>query len=605
MHASRLLAALLVSTLVPTALAAQATVTPISGTVRVQAADGTTTPVDTTRTVAPGTSVRTGADGFALLRMADGSEAVLRPGSTVTIDAEDGGLKVLLGRVMLRISRLLRSGQERAYRTPTTVAAVRGTDFGLTVDASGATRVFVFDGVVAVSNVQIPDSMVAVRAGFMSAVSPGRAPATPRTFAAGEWESAGGGEALERGEDRLVETTQAAVSARYLAFADPDIDAVGNPAYLATGPASRLTSLAAAWGYRGSSSVGDAGTMTQVADDRGAEALTQHLAVVPLGSIRVGAYVQGDMGTDRSIRDIRPTLANAGQRMFQDQSWKLGEGRLLASGGEGSWGWGAAAGYHRWSSNLDQRPAASYAPLAHTDDGTTVTTAHVGLLHRGSGGGTLSVGYRYLRSEEDLTAPDTVEHFTGRTHTVDVLARGVQGSTLWGSWLQLERSTVHETLDGPAGRVYVETGSLWSAKGGLGIGLQPVHGVVLGADAAVGIAPERAEQRGPDGGILESETDLRLSGSLHVGGQVTISGPWRFDVSVMHRFERLARDFTFTPSSVPTVHTGNDTRLDFGTTARLGFLYVGDRLAGGYVLRAAPEPGRPPLHTLLLVARVW
>lgn len=609
MHPSRLFAALLLTALGPGALAGQATVTPISGVVQVQSEDGKVTSVDTTRSVPPGASVRTGPDGRALLKMADGSEAVLRPGSTVTIEAADGGLRVLLGRVLLRISKLFRSGQERAYRTPTTVAAVRGTDFGLAVEASGATRVFVFDGVVDVSNVQLPDSTVAVRAGFVSAVSPGRAPATPRTFSASEWEGATGGDALERGEDRLVETTQAAVSARYLAFADPDIDALANPAYLATGPAGRLTSLAAAWGYRGSSTVTDGGTTTRVSDDRGGEALTQHLAVVPAGGIRVGAYVQGDLGTDRGVRDIRPATATEAQRTFQDQSWSLGEGRLMASGGlgaNGAWGWGAAAGYHRWSSDMDQRPATSTGLFGHTEDGTTVTTAQVGLLRHGSGGSTLSFGYRYLRSQEDVTAPDSVENFQGRTHTLDVLARGVRGSTLWGSWLQVERSTVDETLDDATGRrVYVETGSLWSAKGGVGIGLQPTSGVVLGADAAVGIAPERAEQRHPDGSLIESEKDLRLSGGLHVGGQITISGPWRFDVSVLHGFQRLRRDFTFPAFMVPVSRTVNDTRTNYGTHARLGLLYVGERLAGGYLLRSAPEAGRPPLHTLLLVARVW
>ena len=280
---------LLLWVLVPIALAAQQpTVTPVSGVVEIRTSpSGAFVPV-TAEAAYPGDAVlRTGSDGFALINYADSTEIVVRPGTEVELGGEaDEGVRVFIGKVLLRVRRLFSPGQERSHRTPTTVAAVRGTEFGLAVGSDGSTSVFVFEGRVAVSNGELTQQPIEVDAGSVTTVSPLTPPTEPRPFQSGEFERGSAGE-VERGEDRAVEAGQAPTTARYLAFPDRDLDALENPAYLSVGPGEGASVLLLGSGSSGGSTVTIDGVTTFDESDGGSRGLAQALAWATLEPVEL------------------------------------------------------------------------------------------------------------------------------------------------------------------------------------------------------------------------------------------------------------------------------------------------------------------------------
>lgn len=99
-----------------------------------------------------GDRVVTGKDGSARLILAGGgAEALLAPGSAMTITADDldaGFLGDLAtGQIWLRAQLYHRIGSRFEVRTPTVAVAVRGTEFSVQATEDG-TRVGVAEGVV-------------------------------------------------------------------------------------------------------------------------------------------------------------------------------------------------------------------------------------------------------------------------------------------------------------------------------------------------------------------------------------------------------------------------------------------------------------------------
>lgn len=95
----------------------------------------------------PGDSVRTGDDGRAEIALADDSIFSMEPGSEFiveSLDARDSLFSLKLGAIAAKLRSLL-DGQRLRVRTPTAVAAVRGTEFGVQVVGSEETTVAVFD----------------------------------------------------------------------------------------------------------------------------------------------------------------------------------------------------------------------------------------------------------------------------------------------------------------------------------------------------------------------------------------------------------------------------------------------------------------------------
>ena len=574
--------------------AQQPTVSPVSGRVEIQVPPDTAFHALAEGGPFPSSAVvRTGADGFALVRYADGSEVVVRPGSEVRIGGEaEEGVLVRVGKVLLRMRRLLTPGQERTHRTPTTVAAVRGTEFGLAVERSGRTRVFVFQGLVRVSNATLEGGAVDVEAGRMTEVGVGRPPSAPRAFAAAEFEGGASGE-VERGEDRAVEAGQAPVALRWLAFADADLDALANPAYLADGPVSGVSVVGFGDLGKGGARVERDGRRTLDADDAMHRGLGQALGRASLGSVRMAAVALGGAGLDRAQRSVRSPGSALPDVLDQEERWKVAEGRLMAAWVPGRTSVGLDVA-QRWSSidgesALVDSPASFEASEVRSD----ITTLSLGVRRVGTWTTGLSV--HHVRAASTTRARYRAELNTS-VNAVEALARRTSGAHSLAGWVRLERTTGHEDRTS-TGRelIYREQAEIKTARVGVGVGLAPQPGVVIGLDVAAGLADESAVQRDGTGRTLEDEEDLRLSASVHVGAQLTLTGPWRAEVSVLHSGEHVDRDFP-----VARAGTFRDARSLYGTLATAGVLYTTGSWTGRYALSTSPEAGRPWVHSLLL-----
>lgn len=109
-----------------------------------------------------GDRVVTGAGASAELAYDGEGVVALEPGTTVTVSSldENGGELSLSWGALVAKFHALTSGRRFGVRTPTAVAAVRGTEFGVEVDGE-ETGVGVFDeGHVAVSDAQGREEVV-------------------------------------------------------------------------------------------------------------------------------------------------------------------------------------------------------------------------------------------------------------------------------------------------------------------------------------------------------------------------------------------------------------------------------------------------------------
>lgn len=135
-----------------------------------------------------GDTIVTGRGGRLVLGLSDGSQAVIAPQTTVVIEDLSRSprtlFNVIRGKTRIHIEKL--GGQPNPYRvnTPTAVIAVRGTIFDVLVEKED-TQVFLHEGVVAVTNLRLPDQPILLSAGQMTRVSMQREPIPPATFKEG------------------------------------------------------------------------------------------------------------------------------------------------------------------------------------------------------------------------------------------------------------------------------------------------------------------------------------------------------------------------------------------------------------------------------------
>ncbi|MHB1193242.1 MAG: FecR domain-containing protein [Longimicrobiales bacterium] len=591
------LAAAVLLLLPGSARAQQPTVSPVSGTVEIQLPpDPAFRPLTEAGSYPGSAVVRTGPDGFAMVRYADGSEVVVRPGSEVRVGGEGGeGVMVRLGKVLLRIRRLMTPGQERTHRTPTTVAAVRGTEFGLAVEPSGRTRVFVFEGRVAVSNAESVGGTVEVDAGRMTDVDVRRPPSEPRSFAAGEFETGVSAGEVERGEDRAVEAGQAPVALRWLAFPDPDLDALANPAYLADGPSSGVSAVAFGELAEGGDRVEQGGRSTRVTDDAVRRGVGLAMGRASVGSITLAAFAQGDAGLDRAERTVRAPGSTLADVFAQEARWRVGEGRVLGAWAPGPTSLGVEVGHRRASLDAESAPAGVPGKPDLSEARSDITSLSLGIRRRGKWTSGLSVHHSMINSTTD--AAEHAELSQSRT-ALEALARRQGGRGAVAGWLRLERTSGSEdrTVAGQ-GLLYREELAINTVRIGFGAGFTPAAGTVLSVDLAAGLADESAVQTDAAGRLLEDEEDLRLSGSAHLGAQVAVAGPWHIELSVLHSLEHIDRDFVLGREAGGSLV---DVRSVFGSRASAGLLYGGRGWTGRYAISASPEGGRPWIHSLLV-----
>ena len=129
--------------------------------------------------LSPGNVIDTTGGGRAVIALTDGSMVVIQPGSLVTLKdfRQAGSLRELfeigIGQVRVKINHF--AGRPNPYRmnSPTASIAVRGTEFSITVDSTGETKVVVFEGAVEVMSLSNPSQAVLVETGQGVIVAPG------------------------------------------------------------------------------------------------------------------------------------------------------------------------------------------------------------------------------------------------------------------------------------------------------------------------------------------------------------------------------------------------------------------------------------------------
>lgn len=213
--------------------------------------------------LAPGDVIDTTGGGRVVIDLSDGSQIVVLPGSRVVFgDYQNAAnlrelLQITLGRIRVKINHF--QGKPNPYRikSPTASIAVRGTEFLVTVEPLGETRVVVIEGAVEVASlanpakklVAEPKKGVIVRpnatvdffvSGALTKEVGGRA---NRTASSGEKNDRnndkdndnGSGESAnnvyERATESIVESGETALPSRFVAFPDAHLDSLENPAY--------------------------------------------------------------------------------------------------------------------------------------------------------------------------------------------------------------------------------------------------------------------------------------------------------------------------------------------------------------------------------------
>ncbi len=137
-----------------------------------------------TQGVQVGDDIRTGPGGTVMLELPDGSYMVVSENTTLTLQQYGnsgitGYINLMLGKVRFYIQRF--GGRPNPYQvgTPTALIAVRGTTFEVSVDDASFTEVRVFEGLVSVESVGLPDREVILEPGRKTLVRPGEYPLMP------------------------------------------------------------------------------------------------------------------------------------------------------------------------------------------------------------------------------------------------------------------------------------------------------------------------------------------------------------------------------------------------------------------------------------------
>ncbi|MDF1821131.1 MAG: FecR domain-containing protein [Alcanivoracaceae bacterium] len=133
-----------------------------------------------------GDALETGEQGYARIEFADGSWLLIRPSSLVVFDRYsqfresgmvDTSLRLERGDLRTWVRPRRRGDTRFMIVTPSAMAAVRGTEFDVSVDADQVMRNEVVAGEVAVSSEGVEQS---VGAGQATLARPGEAPLPPR-----------------------------------------------------------------------------------------------------------------------------------------------------------------------------------------------------------------------------------------------------------------------------------------------------------------------------------------------------------------------------------------------------------------------------------------
>ena len=199
--------------------------------------------------LSPGDVIDTRGGGQVVIGLKDGSQVIVYPGSEVELKdfrhatSARELLRIALGRVRVIIHRVGSRPNPYRVNSPTASIAVRGTTFDVDVFPSAETQVALYEGVVDVESFARPGNRRTLQPGNRVIIRPdgdisviafnlGTNPNAKTAWMEGANDPQLGVKAnYERYRDNLVENSSGAFIARFLAFADPHLDSLENPAY--------------------------------------------------------------------------------------------------------------------------------------------------------------------------------------------------------------------------------------------------------------------------------------------------------------------------------------------------------------------------------------
>jgi hypothetical protein len=480
------------------------------------------------------------------------------------------------------------------------VAAIRGTEFGLAVEPDGQSSVYVFDGKVAVSNAQMLDQEVLVGAGQMTVVRPFLPPTSPAPFQSQEFDRLGRLDALERGEDPVLEASEEPASESYLSFADPDIDALRNPAYMAESQGKRSTSVVSVHGLKSGERF-STGTVTGDATRfSGYGSSGQNVTLLQIDHNRwVGLAISGDASHEEGTVVKRTPFALSPVQSQQMTDTRLGKIGMMATQKIGRVALGLGAVYRKSNIDVEDIPVTG-GPAEQTVTRNRLFAIQGGGLINPGSDRTLGIGMTHQFLKNTTDSGTLHRAFTGYNHYWEALYRQPIGEQRLGHLIRVEHTKTSEDVSDTGLPVYHEKRSVWALKGGSGIGIMPTHTLVFGADLVGGVSHETATQFLPTGGVREDENDLRFSATLHLGAQLYLSKSVLFTFDVTHQATWQDMDFLLLPGTAQQREDKTIT-AQFNTSAVTGIGMIRDAFVVEYFISIGGTIGRPFVHNLLLV----
>ncbi len=282
----------------------------------------------------PGDEINTLGGGRVVVQLSDGSLITVQPNSRILLKDYRAAtsmrdlFQIVIGRVRVKIHHA--AGKPNPYRvnSPSASILVRGTEYGVTVDAAGETRVAVYEGLVEVISlanarknalVNPGRGVIVTINGDLRFFTPGANSEISERGNQGNRDdvhrnNSGGSSSTstnhngdlrrniagdyERYLDSLVEPGEAPPSVRFLAFPDSHFDSLENPAYATEfsqweGRATLLPSWSRAPGMRESSLIFSNSPIE--AADRGALFQTSFFAPLPSHDARNQTVIGGSV----------------------------------------------------------------------------------------------------------------------------------------------------------------------------------------------------------------------------------------------------------------------------------------------------------------------
>jgi ferric-dicitrate binding protein FerR (iron transport regulator) len=163
----------------------------LKGEVMLQSAQGAALVPQRGQVLPAESSIET-AKGSLLLDLQDGSQVLVKPHSHVVLKAPEQSqgnfLHLFLGNIMAKVQKRLGNSPSFRMGTPTAVITVRGTRFSVEVTKKNKTIVQVYEGLVEVVGLAMPNRPILIKPGFYSQIENDRPPQSPREMHSSEGE---------------------------------------------------------------------------------------------------------------------------------------------------------------------------------------------------------------------------------------------------------------------------------------------------------------------------------------------------------------------------------------------------------------------------------